>query len=469
MYLVSVAACYGRHVHRLPSFPGSRPGESKRVTIRLDGEAIEAIEGEPVAAALIAAGKIALARSPKFHRPRGPSCFRAACDGCLARVDGAPNTMTCLTAAKDGMEIASQNTLGSRELDLLRMTDWFFPEGFNHHELFAGVPGVQQVMQIFARRVAGLGRIPESVAAPRAGARRELDVVVVGSGASGMAIALELAARGRHVDVLDDALTPGGSLRALVGEEQAWSAIVEPFGDAVRKQTIAMRTSTTAAGLYGDDLMVVGPTGARVVNARALVLASGAHDGVLPFESNDVPGVMSARAGGMLLARGVAPGEKIVVAIAEGGGPFGEAFARAGREAGLDVTVVHGVPESVSGSLRVKAVKFLEGKRTKTVKADCLLVDAPRAPAYELCEQAGATLKHRPFGFLPMTDAERRIRDGVWAIGEVAGTPLEPRAILREARKVADAIMKAQSSTSAPKSESPPRTATKSKVPSKIK
>jgi sarcosine oxidase subunit alpha len=439
------------------------------VTIALDGEPIEAIEGEPVAAALIAAGKIALARSPKFHRPRGPSCFRAACDGCLARVDGAPNTMMCLIAAKEGMEITSQNTLGSRELDLLRMTDWFFPEGFNHHELFAGVPGVQQVMQIFARRVAGLGRIPETVAAPRTGARRELDVVIVGSGASGMALAVELAARGRHVDVLDDALTPGGSLRALVGQEESWSSILVPFGEAVRKKEIAMRTSTTAAGLYGDDLMVVGPSGARVVNARALILAPGAHDGVLAFESNDVPGVMSARAGGMLLARGVAPGERIVVAIAEGGGPFGEAFERAGRDAGLDVTVVRGVPESVSGSLRVKSVKIADGKRMKTLKADCLLIDAPRAPAYELCEQAGAALRHRAFGFLPVTDAERRIRDGVWAVGEVVGTPLQPDAIARETRKVADAVMRAQSSTSAPKSESPPSTATKSKVPSKTR
>jgi sarcosine oxidase, subunit alpha len=451
--------------HRLPSWFSA----STRVTIALDGEPIEAIEGEPVAAALIAAGKIALARSPKFHRPRGPSCFRAACDGCLARVDGAPNTMTCMIAAKAGMEIASQNTLGSRELDLLRMTDWFFPEGFNHHELFAGVPGVQQVMQVFARRVAGLGRIPEGVAPPRKAARRDLDVVIVGSGASGMAIAVELAARGRHVDVLDDALTPGGSLRALVGEESTWSSIVVPFGDAVRTRAIAMRTSTTAAGLYGDDLMVIGPTGARVVHAKALVLAPGAHDGVLPFESNDLPGVMSARAGGILLARGVAPGEKIVVAIAEGGGPFGEAFARAGRSAGLDVTVVRGVPESVSGSLRVKSVKIAEGKRSKTLAADCLLIDAPRAPAYELCEQAGAALRHRAFGFVPVTDAERRIRDGVWAIGEVVGTPLEPGAIAREAREVADAIVKAQSSTSAPKSESPPRTAIMSNVPSKTR
>src|SRR5579859_1757832 len=103
------------------------------VTIELDGDAIEAERGEPIAVALLAADKIALARSPKFHRPRGPSCLRAACDGCLARVDDVPNVMTCMVAAEQGSVVRTQNTLGSREVDLLRMTDWFFPRGMNHH------------------------------------------------------------------------------------------------------------------------------------------------------------------------------------------------------------------------------------------------------------------------------------------------------------------------------------------------
>src|ERR1700690_3632537 len=130
------------------------------VALQLDGEDIVADRGEPVAIALIAAGHLALARSPKFHRPRGPSCMRAACDGCLARVDETPNVMTCMVAAAEGTAVVSQNRLGPREVDLLRMTDWFFPDGMNHHELFASVPGVQSVMQAFARRVAGLGRMP---------------------------------------------------------------------------------------------------------------------------------------------------------------------------------------------------------------------------------------------------------------------------------------------------------------------
>src|SRR3954471_16539837 len=116
------------------------------VTIHLDGSPIPAERGEPIAAAFVASNKLALARSPKLHRPRGPACFRGGCDGCLARVDGVPNIMTCLRPARGGERVETQNVMGSRKSDLLRVTDWFFPQGIDHHHLLVGVPGVSDVM-----------------------------------------------------------------------------------------------------------------------------------------------------------------------------------------------------------------------------------------------------------------------------------------------------------------------------------
>src|SRR5678815_669997 len=92
-----------------------------------DGESFLAERGESLAAALMAADRLPLARSPKLHRPRGPYCLRGGCDGCLARVDGVPNVMTCLRAARGGERIETQNVVGSRTADLLRVTAWFFP------------------------------------------------------------------------------------------------------------------------------------------------------------------------------------------------------------------------------------------------------------------------------------------------------------------------------------------------------
>lgn len=406
------------------------------VTLRFDGEEVVAERGEPVAVALVAAGHLALARSPKFHRPRGPACQRAACDGCLARVDDVPNVMTCRVAARDGMRIDTQNVVGSRDHDLLGMADWFFPAGMNHHELFAGVPGIQSIMQSFARRVAGLGKLPKEPRAPRGAARRDADVLVVGSGPSGMATAVRLSERGRKVEVVDDDLAWGGSVRALVGADAAkWQPLVQAFGAALVGGRISVRLGTTAAGVYGGDVLVAGEGGVEVVTPRTLVLAPGAHDGVLAFEDNDAPGVMSARAAGRLLHYGVVPGERIVVVVAERGGPFGEALVRAHPAA----TLVRGVPVGVKGTGRLREWTVSTTTGEQRLKADVLVVDAPRAPAYELCAQAGAALVHEEQGFM-VHALGGRIRDGVYAVGEVLGTPLDPAAIAREADAVAESV-----------------------------
>jgi sarcosine oxidase subunit alpha len=419
------------------------------VTISLDGEAMLAERGEPIAAALVAAGKLTIARSPKFHRPRGPSCMRAACDGCLARVNETPNVMTCMVAAEEGTAVVSQNRLGPREMDLLRMTDWFFPGGLNHHELFAGVPGVQSVMQAFARRVAGLGRLPAEREAPHAAARRQADVVVVGAGPSGMAIATRLASAGRVVEVIDDQLAAGGGVAALgAAEAGAFAALRSAFAGHVGRGTIRLRSETVAGGIYGRDLLVVDPRGAEIIEAPTLVLAAGAHDGALDFEGNDVPGVMSARAAGFLLARGVLVGARVVVVDSEGG-PFGTSYARAleARTATRPpkerprVVVVRGTPVRVKGGGRVKAVvvRDANGKETEHA-ADAVLVDAPRSPAYELAEQAGASLVHMPHGFVVRAEGGR-IAAGLYAVGELAGTAFEAHAMEAEAERVAASIV----------------------------
>jgi sarcosine oxidase subunit alpha len=403
------------------------------VTIRFDGQAVVAERGEPIAVALVAAGHLVLARSPKFHRPRGPACQRAACDGCLARVDDVPNMMTCRTPAAEGTRVETQNVVGSRDHDLLGMADWFFPAGMNHHELFAGVPGVQRVMQAFARRVAGLGKLPREVVPPRESARRDADVLVVGAGPAGMATALGLAARGRRVEVVDDDLVWGGSARALVGVDgEAWAPLLGAFERGMSARQVTLRLETTAAAIYGNDVLVAGHAGVEVVTPRVLVLAPGAHDGVLAFDGNDGPAVMSARAAGRLLGYGVTPGAQAVVVVAEGGGPFGEAFARAEPSA----TLVRGVPVGARGSGRVHDWTIATPEGERRFPGDVLLVDAPRAPAYELCAQAGAELGHQPYGFIARVGPGGRIRDGVFAVGEVVGTPLQPDAITREAERV---------------------------------
>jgi sarcosine oxidase subunit alpha len=300
-------------------------------------------------------------------------------------------------------------------------------------------------MQAFARRAAGLGLLPGAEVKTRGAARRRVDALIIGAGPSGMAISAALSNKGRGVEVVDDSLHAGGSLRALGPEERAaWAEVEVPFRAAVVKGDIRLRSSTVAGGFYGDDLLVVGEGGAEVVTAKDVVIAPGAHDGIGLFEGNDVPGVMSARAAGFLFAEGVVVGTRVVIASsrAEDRSSFGEAFARAFRGAGLGEPVFVGDPVRVRGTSRVRGVVVDEGGSAREIAADALLVDVPRAPAYELCAQVGARLEREPRGFVVRPEG-CRIGERIWAIGEVVGTALQPSAILEDAARVARAILQA--------------------------
>lgn len=88
---------------------------SHTVTIYYNGTPIEALEGEPIASALINAGIHAFRTTQKRHEPRGIFCAIGRCTDCKMIVDGVPNTRTCITPVKDGMRVETQEGVGSFE------------------------------------------------------------------------------------------------------------------------------------------------------------------------------------------------------------------------------------------------------------------------------------------------------------------------------------------------------------------
>jgi len=86
--------------------------ERKKVFIEVDGRKIEAYEGEPIAAALLAAGVRVFRYTSKEKEPRGLFCAIGRCTDCVMIVDGIPNVRTCVTSVRDGMKIETQKGLG---------------------------------------------------------------------------------------------------------------------------------------------------------------------------------------------------------------------------------------------------------------------------------------------------------------------------------------------------------------------
>ena len=90
-------------------------GNDKReqdASIMVDGNRIPAIAGEPIAAALLAAGIRKFRLTPRFGKPRGLFCGIGRCIDCVMTVDGRPNVRTCVTPVKDGMVVETQRGLG---------------------------------------------------------------------------------------------------------------------------------------------------------------------------------------------------------------------------------------------------------------------------------------------------------------------------------------------------------------------
>lgn len=82
--------------------------KGKKVTFLYDGKEVEGFEGEPIAAALKAAGVMVHRYTKKKHEPRGIFCAIGRCTDCVMIVDGTPNVRTCVTPLKEGMVVQTQ-------------------------------------------------------------------------------------------------------------------------------------------------------------------------------------------------------------------------------------------------------------------------------------------------------------------------------------------------------------------------
>jgi thioredoxin reductase/bacterioferritin-associated ferredoxin len=154
------------------------------------------------------------------------------------------------------------------------------------------------------------------------------DLIVVGAGPAGAQAAIEAARHGCRVALVDEQPNAGG---------QVWRAPVGAFkgkGDADLRAGQALRASLAGSSVQtffahrvwsvvnegpeaGDGFRVdaLGPQVNQALTAPSLVVATGAHERVVPFPGWTLPGVIGLAAATILLkSHGVAPGRRVVIA-----------------------------------------------------------------------------------------------------------------------------------------------------------
>lgn len=454
----------------------------RTVTFYFEGRPLRGVEGEPVARALFAAGIRTLSYSVKYKRPRGVHCARGRCVACHMSVDGVPGVPTCITPLRPGMQVERENYppfYGPLAAFLAR---WMpLPTGF-YYRMLTRPAFLRKSFLWSLRRLAGVGRLApvdaarssasppvsagpefESGSAERGPAREApergtergpaerrspphatppvgdtYDVVVVGSGLSGMAAALSAAHHGMNVLLVDEYGVPGGHSFGYQPDGDLASARGELVEGVGRHTSIQYRPGVTAQGFYPPNTLLLGPGGSIAVespagpagvgdetsgvlpragmtrvSARAFVFATGANDLIPLFDNADLPGIFGERAIRLLLERDeFRPGRRAVVygtgtplrvtaqlllhhdiklvALVD---PTAEAKSDPHGRRVLDKirTVTEMKVTAARGGEWIEAVEVSRGggKGRTVIECDLLCVALPGQPAYELAYQAG--------------------------------------------------------------------------------
>ncbi|NJD98257.1 FAD-dependent oxidoreductase [Thermococcus sp. LS1] len=301
---------------RLTEHPVLHFKRGREVTIYFEGQPIKAYEGETIATALHAAGIRVLNYSQNSKRPRGLFCAIGKCSSCLMVVNGIPNVRTCITLVEDGMTIERQR--GKAEL----------PRG-------AKPPEWKDAKVVKA------------------------DIVIIGGGPAGLMAAIHAADAGAKIVLLDENPMLGGQLvkqtHKFFGKREQFAGvrgveIARILEDEVRKrENVEVFLETSAVGIFqdGDEKLVLAVKNNRELiefRGRAVIVATGAMEKMIPFENNDLPGIYGAGAIQTLMnTYGVKPGDKVLIV---GAGNVGLILAYQLIQAGVEVkAIVEAMPK----------------------------------------------------------------------------------------------------------------------------
>ena len=326
---------------RLPS--GGRIGRSRPLRFTFDGQSYQGYHGDTLASALLANGVHLAGRSFKYHRPRGIMTAGPEEPSALVTVsrDDArttPNLRATQVELYDGLRAYSQNRWPTLRHDLGRLSELFsslLPAGFYYKTFMWPRAAWYRLYEPLIRRMAGLGEAPRAADPDRYAQQfAHCEVLVVGSGPSGLAAALTAARTGVRVILCDECAEFGGSLlwqsTARIDGLEPATWVATALKELSANPRVRLLRRTTAFGYFPHNLiglserltdhLATPPAGLareRLWQLRAaqVVLATGAIEQPLVFPGNDRPGIMLAGAAQHYLNRfAVLPGRRIVMA-----------------------------------------------------------------------------------------------------------------------------------------------------------
>ena len=420
---------------------------NKKISFKFNGKKYFGYEGDTLASALIANGVHLVGRSFKYHRPRG--FFGAGVDEPYAIVqlyrngETDPNCRATEQELFEGLEAKSVNCWPSVNFDIGAINNFlnrFFPAGFYYKTFMWPKSFWYKVYEPFIRKAAGFGVASTKHDQERYEHKYEYcDLLVAGSGPSGLASAYAAAKNGARVILAEDKARFGGSLltsEVSIGNQSGkdWSEKI--IAELKEMSNVIVKNRSQVFGYYDHNMLVMSerisdhlPRTKKYtpkqrlwyIRAKEVVISSGSIERPIVFGNNDTPGVVLASAAREYLkVYGVLVGKKpliftnndsayetaiefkkngiLPIILDSRTNPISEIVSEA-KNMGIDIRFSH-VVVAAKGYKKVKSAeiaKISENKKNleeiKNITCDCICVSGFWTPTIHLASQSGNKTK----------------------------------------------------------------------------
>ncbi len=421
---------------------------NKKISFTFNGKKLFGYEGDTIASALIANGIHLVGRSFKYHRPRG--FFGAGVEEPNAKLQvefnghSEPNVNATEMELVEGLSATSQNCWPSVNFDIGAINNFlkmFFPAGFYYKTFMWPKSFWYKIYEPFIRKAAGLGVASIEKDKERYEHKFEYcDLLVTGSGPSGLASAYAAAKNGAKVILAEDKPRFGGTLLTddvsidnLSGKDWAEKIITE----LKSMPNVTVKNRSQVFGYYDHNMLVMFE---RVsdhlekkskftprqrlwyIRAKETILSTGSIERPIVFGNNDTPGIfLSAAAKEYMKVYGVLVGKKPLIftnndsayetalefkknnvepIILDTREEHSSELIDEAKSKGIDIRFSHGVIVA-NGYKKVKSAKIGKLNKDKnsfekieTVDCDCICVSGFWTPSVHLASQSGNKLKY---------------------------------------------------------------------------
>ena len=427
---------------------GGKINRDLKISFIFNGKTYFGYKGDTLASALLANGVHLIGRSFKYHRPRG--IIAAGVEDANGKVQlykddiTEPNVNVTEVELVNGLRIESQNCWPSVSFDVWAINNFlnrFFPAGFYYKTFMWPKSFWYKVYEPIIRKAAGMGTASLKSDPDRYDHQYEhCDILVVGSGPSGISSALAAAKNGARVILAEDKARFGGSLltdNVTIGNKNGDEWVEEAIADLKSMPNVIIRKRSQVFGYYDHNMLVMferckdhieNPEAFTprqrlwYIRAKQVIISTGSIERPLVFANNDRPGIMLAySAKEYLKIYGVLAGKKPIIftnndtayetaieyknqgvdsIIIDTRSESNSGIANEAKKLGIAIKFSHGIANT-SGYKKVKSATIGKLNNDKDgyiefeeIECDSIFVSGNWTPTVHLASQSGNKLKY---------------------------------------------------------------------------